>query len=389
MSLRVLLADESTTIKKVFELGLQDYGIEVKNVTNGLDVVAVCQSFLPDIIFVDILLQKKNGYLVCAELKKTPKLSTIPVIMMWSSFMELDQNKYLESGADEKLEKPFDVDHLRTMIKKHVNKTEDQRLSSLLSFSPSITKDFLGEESNKLKSPDLWKKRAEEELSFESNFNSSELEALNEVNDDIDAMTAAEDYESWKDPSEDILEESNSHEDLELPSLDLNESSSEDFPPISSIKFAKPKMDTESNNDLEGWKEQTLSKFKVELPPDDEEDHFASVRLENSNPETPANNKKINPTQKHVPEANPNSTSFKQPLPSRNFNNEKPKNESMFKPQGLDLKSPELEAMIKSHIESVVKLSIHKLLPDLVEKVVKEELNKLLDDEIQNEMDAP
>ena len=93
MSLRVLLADESSTIKKVMQLALQDYGVDVKSVPIGIDVHQVCKAFQPDIIFVDILLAKKNGYEVSAELKSDPLLRKIPVIMMWSGFMELDEDK--------------------------------------------------------------------------------------------------------------------------------------------------------------------------------------------------------------------------------------------------------------------------------------------------------
>src|SRR5690606_3309788 len=94
MALRVLLADESSTIKKVFQLSLQDFAVEVQPVNVGLDVLAVAKKFQPDIIFADVLLQKKNGYEVCSEIKHDPQLSKIPVVLMWSGFMELDEDKF-------------------------------------------------------------------------------------------------------------------------------------------------------------------------------------------------------------------------------------------------------------------------------------------------------
>jgi CheY-like chemotaxis protein len=69
MALRVLLADESSTIKKVMQLALQDFGVEVKAVPIGVDVVQVAKSFEPDIIFADILLAKMNGYEVSKATK--------------------------------------------------------------------------------------------------------------------------------------------------------------------------------------------------------------------------------------------------------------------------------------------------------------------------------
>lgn len=134
MALRVLLADESSTIKKVFQLALQDFAVEVKPVNVGLDVAAVAQSFKPDIIFADVLLQKKNGYDVSLEIKQNTTLKQTPVVLMWSGFMDLDEDKMQASGADAQLEKPFDVKSLRALVQSLVPKTKDQNLASYLSF---------------------------------------------------------------------------------------------------------------------------------------------------------------------------------------------------------------------------------------------------------------
>jgi two-component system cell cycle response regulator len=64
---------KSTTIKKVFQLALQDFAVDVQTVNLGVDVSSVAESFRPDIIFADVLLQKKSGYEVSAELKKRPR----------------------------------------------------------------------------------------------------------------------------------------------------------------------------------------------------------------------------------------------------------------------------------------------------------------------------
>ncbi len=134
MALRVLLADESHTIKKVFQLALQDYAVEVRPVNIGLDVLEVARKFEPDIIFADVLLQKKSGYDVCSEIKNDAQLQNTPVILMWSGFMDLDQDKVQASKANAKLEKPFDVGSLRKIVQDHVSKTKTQRLSGFLSF---------------------------------------------------------------------------------------------------------------------------------------------------------------------------------------------------------------------------------------------------------------
>jgi len=134
MALRVLLADESSTIKKVFQLALQDFAVEVRPVNVGVDVITVSESFKPDIIFADVLLQKRNGYDVAADLKQNAGLQDIPIVLMWSGFMEFDEDKFQASNANAKLEKPFDVAALRKLVTELVPRTQGQRLSQFLTF---------------------------------------------------------------------------------------------------------------------------------------------------------------------------------------------------------------------------------------------------------------
>jgi two-component system cell cycle response regulator len=138
MSLRVLLADESTTIKKVMLLALQDFAVEVKAVHAGVDVLEVARTFNPDIIFADILLQKRNGYEVAQELKNDANLAKIPVVLMWSSFMDFDDKLAKAARVDGRLEKPFDVETLRQLILSLVPTTQSQRLAHFLQYPDSI-----------------------------------------------------------------------------------------------------------------------------------------------------------------------------------------------------------------------------------------------------------
>ena len=134
MALRVLLADESSTIKKVLQLALSDFGIEVKSVPSGIDVISVALDYRPDIIFADILLTKRNGYEVCGDLKANAQLKNIPVVLMWSSFMEFDEKLAQKSGFNGRLEKPFDTEALRDVVNRLVKKTETHPLKGLLDF---------------------------------------------------------------------------------------------------------------------------------------------------------------------------------------------------------------------------------------------------------------
>lgn len=149
MALRVLLADESTTIKKVMQLALQDFAVDVKAVHSGLDVAEVARSFQPDIVFADVLLAKRNGYDVTAELKSDANLGEIPVVLMWSSFMDIDEAAFTRSKANQRLEKPFDVETLRSLVKELVPKTQTQRLAHFLKFPADFVEPLAKEESQK------------------------------------------------------------------------------------------------------------------------------------------------------------------------------------------------------------------------------------------------
>ena len=136
MALRVLLADESTTIKKAIQMALSEYGVDVKSVPSGLDVLSVAHTFQPDIVLADILLTKKNGYQVCSELKTDVVTRNIPVILMWSSFMQIDTAQADKAKADGTLEKPFDTEGLRKLIEKFVPKANQFPLKGLLTHPP-------------------------------------------------------------------------------------------------------------------------------------------------------------------------------------------------------------------------------------------------------------
>lgn len=143
MPLRILLADESTTIKKAFQLALSDLGAEIKSVPSGLDVMTVAIDFRPQLIFADVLLTKKSGYEVCREITASIETKHIPVILMWSNFMEFNSTLATQAGYADKLEKPFDTAALRKLVTKYYKETETHPLKGLLDFPaiPEFTED--------------------------------------------------------------------------------------------------------------------------------------------------------------------------------------------------------------------------------------------------------
>ncbi len=124
MSLRVLLIDNSDTIKRAIEMSLQDYGASVKTMSTGIDVTNVIESFKPDIVFSDIMLREKSGYEVAEELKNFR--NDLPVVLLWSEFMNFNEKKATDSGAVAHLRKPFDKEQLQKIVKEHVKTSNSQ-----------------------------------------------------------------------------------------------------------------------------------------------------------------------------------------------------------------------------------------------------------------------
>ena len=109
-----------------------EFAVDIKTVPSGLDVVSVALDFKPDIFFADILLSKKNGYDVCGEVKLHDQLKQIPFVLMWSNFMDFNMPLALKNGASDKLEKPFDSQTLKELIKRLVAKVSNHPLEGLL-----------------------------------------------------------------------------------------------------------------------------------------------------------------------------------------------------------------------------------------------------------------
>lgn len=116
MAHRLLLADDSITIQKVVELVLAEEDFEIKSVGNGEDALNAVGTFNPDIVLADIDMPRMNGYQLCDKIKKDPKTSGIPVILLAGAFEPMDEELAREVGADDSVIKPFESQELISKI---------------------------------------------------------------------------------------------------------------------------------------------------------------------------------------------------------------------------------------------------------------------------------
>ncbi len=118
--LKAMVIDDSKTIRRTAETLLKKVGCEVVTATDGFDALAKIADTKPDIIFVDIMMPRLDGYQTCALIKNNKEFRSTPVIMLSSKDGLFDRAKGRIVGSDQYLTKPFSRDELLGAISTHV-----------------------------------------------------------------------------------------------------------------------------------------------------------------------------------------------------------------------------------------------------------------------------
>jgi twitching motility two-component system response regulator PilG len=117
--LKVMVIDDSNTIRRSAEIFLTQAGCKVLLAEDGFDALAKIADHNPEVIFVDIMMPRLDGYQTCALIKKNPRLSSTPVIMLSSKDGLFDRARGHMAGSDEYLTKPFTKDSLLKAVAHH------------------------------------------------------------------------------------------------------------------------------------------------------------------------------------------------------------------------------------------------------------------------------
>ena len=117
--IKVMVIDDSNTIRKTAEIFLLQAGAQVVLAEDGFDALAKINDHLPNVVFCDILMPRFDGYQTCALIKKNPKFSATPVIMISSKDGLFDRARGRMVGSDEYLTKPFTKDSLIKTVADH------------------------------------------------------------------------------------------------------------------------------------------------------------------------------------------------------------------------------------------------------------------------------
>ena len=123
---RVMVIDDSNTIRRSAEIFLMQAGCQVILAENGFDALAKIADHQPDLIFVDIMMPRLDGYQTCSLIKKNGRHRATPVIMLSSKDSLFDRARGRMVGSDEYLTKPFSKDSLLKAVMTHLAPREPQ-----------------------------------------------------------------------------------------------------------------------------------------------------------------------------------------------------------------------------------------------------------------------
>src|SRR5215470_4260284 len=118
--IKVLVIDDSNTIRRSAEMFLRQAGFDVVLAEDGFDALAKISDHQPRVIFVDIMMPRLDGYQTCALVKQNPNLKSTPVIMLSSKDGVFDRARGRLAGSDRYLTKPFTKEGLLEAITLHV-----------------------------------------------------------------------------------------------------------------------------------------------------------------------------------------------------------------------------------------------------------------------------
>ncbi|HEY1130300.1 response regulator [Hydrogenophaga sp. YM1] len=123
-ALKVLVVDDSNTIRRSAEIFLKQGGHEVLLADDGFDALAKINDYQPDLIFCDILMPRLDGYQTCAIIKRNARFASIPVVMLSSKDGVFDKARGRMVGSQDYLTKPFTKDQLLQAVQQfgaHLN----------------------------------------------------------------------------------------------------------------------------------------------------------------------------------------------------------------------------------------------------------------------------
>jgi CheY-like chemotaxis protein len=126
MPYKILVADDEPPIVRLMEFILARHGHQMLTAVNGEQALAMVREHAPDLVLLDIMMPRVDGYEVARTLRADPKLAQMPIIMLSAKAQEEDIQRGMEVGVDAYITKPFSPEHLVEVVQEHMNRVRPQ-----------------------------------------------------------------------------------------------------------------------------------------------------------------------------------------------------------------------------------------------------------------------
>lgn len=130
MAKRILVVDDEARVLTVIQKRLESVGYEVLTAMDGNEALNKARSETPDLIILDLILPKLNGYQVCSILKRDSYYKKIPIIMLTARTQERDIEEGMRVGADAYMTKPFKNEVLLEQIQQLLAKADERKVQT-------------------------------------------------------------------------------------------------------------------------------------------------------------------------------------------------------------------------------------------------------------------
>lgn len=116
----ILVADDEPSIVLSLQVLLQKAGYEVRVARNGEEAMQSVEAGAPDLILLDAMMPKRDGFDVCQSLRSNPALKDLPIIMLTAKSRDVERQKGMALGATDYITKPFSTRDLVATVRKYV-----------------------------------------------------------------------------------------------------------------------------------------------------------------------------------------------------------------------------------------------------------------------------
>ena len=124
MTPKILIADDEPHIRLLLGRTLEDFeddGVEILTANDGAEALEMIMTEKPNLVFLDVMMPKMDGYEVCQRAKNELGAENIFIVMLTAKGQEIDEQKGLEAGADSYLNKPFDAHKIKEITQQLVS----------------------------------------------------------------------------------------------------------------------------------------------------------------------------------------------------------------------------------------------------------------------------